>query len=164
MRLFQAPPRHRSRQPPSLPASQLTVCTSRLTWLRTNPGEFCVRFGCVRMGHISKTEKSILWTDTGVDQNFHGELGAIGPYMNSRGNVCGPILCCLVFGENLYGPMALNFAKSFPQDWYWSMDGSSQQKCSRSFRGIFRGGFRSKFPSGYFQGFPQPQVNRGGNL
>ena len=26
------------------------------------------------------SEKSTLWTDTGVDQNFQGDLGAIGPY------------------------------------------------------------------------------------
>ena len=25
-------------------------------------------------------EKSILWTDTGIDQNFQRDLGAIGPY------------------------------------------------------------------------------------
>ena len=29
---------------------------------------------------IASTEKSTLWTDAGVDQNFQRDLGAIGPY------------------------------------------------------------------------------------
>ena len=29
-------------------------------------------------------EKSTLWTDTGVDQNFQRDLGAIGPYKFQR--------------------------------------------------------------------------------
>ena len=37
-------------------------------------------------------EKSILWTDTGVDQNFQRDFGAVGPY-EFRGNFS-------------YGPMA----------------------------------------------------------
>ena len=31
-------------------------------------------------GQDSQTEKSTLWTDAGVDQNFQTDLGAIGPY------------------------------------------------------------------------------------
>ena len=34
--------------------------------------------------HSFPTEKSILWTDTGVDQNFQRDLGAIGPYEFQR--------------------------------------------------------------------------------
>ena len=33
----------------------------------------------------SKTEKSTLWTDAGVDQNFQRDLGVIGP-LNFKGN------------------------------------------------------------------------------
>ena len=35
-------------------------------------------------------EKSTLWTDTGVDQNFQRDLGAIGPY-EFQGNSYGPM-------------------------------------------------------------------------
>ena len=63
-----------------------------------------------------------VWTDTGVDQNFQRDLGAIGPN-EFQGN--SPPLPC--FQRNAYGPMAHKVRQKFPpRDWYWSMDGSSQ--------------------------------------
>ena len=46
-------------------------------------------------------------------------------HMNFRGNSYGPMAPSPYFQGNLYGPMA--FVKSFPLDWHWSMDGSSQK-------------------------------------
>ena len=53
-----------------------------------------------------RVEKSSLWTDASIDQNFETDLGAIGPY--------GPIPWCLVFRGDLYGPMALKVCRTFP--------------------------------------------------
>ena len=63
----------------------------------------------------SNTEKSSLWTDAGVDQNFQRDLGAIGPCDFQKKNSYGPIPWCLVFRENLYGPMALKVHQKFPR-------------------------------------------------
>ena len=59
------------------------------------------------------TEKSTLWTDAGVDQNFQRDLGAIGPY-ESQGNSCGPISWRLILRGNLNGRLE-NSSKVSPE-------------------------------------------------
>ena len=53
-------------------------------------------------------------TDAGVDQNFQRGFGEPLENMNFRKNPCGPTPWCLVFRENLYGPMALKVRQKFP--------------------------------------------------
>ena len=73
---------------------------------------------------VPSPEKSTLWTDAGVGQNFQRDLGAIGPhelYMDQR-----PL--CLVFREIRMDQWPFKFAQSFPPEWHWSMDGSSSRR------------------------------------
>ena len=39
---------------------------------------------------------------------------------------------CLVFRETRVDQWPLKFAKSFPRDWHWSMDGSSHSWCRKN--------------------------------
>ena len=58
------------------------------------------------------TEKSNLWTDTGVDQNFQRDLGTIGPH-EFQGKSIWTTWC--LFRETRYGPMAAKGVRSFPE-------------------------------------------------
>ena len=65
-------------------------------------------------------ELKTLWTDTGVDQNFQTDLGAIGPYEPIWTN---PLLPCFQ-GKAVWTNGPESSSKASPQDWHWSMDGS----------------------------------------
>ena len=73
--------------------------------------------------------------------------------MNFRRNSYGPMAPLPDFQGNSYGPMPLKFAKSLPQDWYWSMDGSSQPAFSEPPSGLLRligTGKRGHYEKGLF--------------
>ena len=59
------------------------------------------------------TEKSTLWTDAGVDQNFQRDLRAIGP-CEFQGNSYLPMAPALFSGKNSHGPMALKVRQKLP--------------------------------------------------
>ena len=74
------------------------------------------------MGGSSGSERGTLWTDASVDQNFLRDLGVNGPH-KWRGNfVWTNRLVPRFQGKSVW----TNGPESFPRDWHWSMDGSSQ--------------------------------------
>ena len=48
--------------------------------------------------------------------------------MNFKDTRMGQWPLCLVFREIHVDQWPLKFVKSFPRNWYWSMDGSSQNR------------------------------------
>ena len=60
-----------------------------------------------------KQEKSTLWTDADIDQNFQRDLGAIGPY-EFQGNSHEPMTPLPCRQGNSYGPMVLKVRPKFP--------------------------------------------------
>ena len=74
---------------------------------------------------LAITEKSTLWTNAGVDQNFQRDLGAIGPYELPEIHMDEWPLR-LISREIHVDQWLCKFVNSFSWDSHWSMDGSSQ--------------------------------------